>query len=55
MQFRSTTLAACNACGLPIRNGMEVSHNNRTYHPGCIGRLMKERKDERRPEQKSAA
>jgi hypothetical protein len=58
MKFLATCLAVCNACGLPIPSGLEVKYNQRTYHPGCAGRIVKEKKDaeaKRPSEQKSAA
>jgi hypothetical protein len=46
MQFQPTHNPDCTACGLPILHGMEVSYNRGKYHAGCVGRLMKEKKDE---------
>jgi hypothetical protein len=37
----------CHLCGLPIRNGMEVTVSSKPFHPSCIGKLMKEKKDGR--------
>jgi hypothetical protein len=38
-------LTACNLCGTGIRPGYVVTVNQKPYHPGCAGKIAKEKKD----------
>ncbi len=34
----------CHLCGTTIRKGMEVTVKKQTFHPGCAGKIAKEKK-----------